>query len=107
MAFLLDINVLIAPMNPAHIPHERAHRWFSATGRRAWASCPITENGVLRIIGHARYPNSLGSPAAVAPLLAELLALRGHEFWPDDVSLLDRRWLREESLMRPAQVTDS
>jgi toxin-antitoxin system PIN domain toxin len=107
VAFLLDINVLIALMDPAHILHERAHRWFSATGRRAWASCPITENGVLRIVGHARYPNSPGSPAAVAPLLAELLALRGHEFWPDDVSLLDRRWVRGESLLRSAQVTDS
>ena len=62
---------------------------------------------MLRIVGHARYPNSPGSPAAVALLLAELLALRGHEFWPDDVSLLDRRRVRGESMLRSGQGTGS
>ena len=30
--------------------------------------CPLTQSGVLRILGHPRYPNSPGSPAAVMPL---------------------------------------
>ncbi|MGH9533226.1 MAG: TA system VapC family ribonuclease toxin [Terriglobales bacterium] len=107
MAFLLDINVLIALMDPGHVLHDRAHRWFAATGRRRWASCPMTEAGVVRIVGHPRYPNSPGSPAAVVPLLSGLVALPGHEFWPDDVSLLDGNRVQGQRLLQSSQVTDS
>lgn len=64
MTYLLDVNVLIALLDPAHIQHDTAHAWFAEEGHTAWATCPLTENGVLRIIGHPRYPNSPGSPAA-------------------------------------------
>lgn len=105
--FLLDINVLIALIDPAHVQHDRAHEWFAATGRKAWASCPLTENGVLRIVGHARYPNSSGTPAAVAKLLTALCALPGHEFWSDDITLLDAKRVDGSRLLDSAQVTDS
>ena len=105
--FLLDINVLIALIDPAHVQHDRAHEWFAATGRKAWATCPLTENGVLRIVGHARYPNSPGTPAAVAKLLTTLCILRGHEFWSDDITLLDAKRVDGSRLLDSAQVTDS
>lgn len=107
MPFLLDINVLIALIDPAHVQHNRVHEWFASTGRRAWATCPLTENGVLRIVGHPRYPNSPGSPAAVAPLVRGLRSLAGHEFWSDDVTLLDDRQVDTSRLLNSAQVTDS
>lgn len=59
--FLVDVNVPIAPIDPAHVQHDRAHEWFGKTGKRAWATCSLTENGVLRIVGSARYPNSPGN----------------------------------------------
>jgi toxin-antitoxin system PIN domain toxin len=105
--FLLDVNVLIALIDPAHVQHDRAHAWFVSTGHQAWATCPMTENGVVRVVGHARYPNSPGTPAAVAALMTSLLALTGHDFWPDDVSLFDRRWVESGRLMDSSQVTDS
>jgi uncharacterized protein len=105
--FLIDINVLIALIDPAHVQHDRAHEWFAAEGRRAWATCPMTENGVLRIVGHARYPNSPGTPAAVAELLTGLCALAGHDFWPDDITLLNSELVDSRRLLDPAQVTDS
>ena len=105
--FLLDINVLIALIDPAHVQHNRAHAWFAAKGQSAWATCPLTENGVLRIVGHPRYPNSPGSPAAVAELLAGFRELPGHAFWPDDVSLLDRQQVNRTRLLDSAHVTDS
>lgn len=105
--FLLDINVLIALIDPAHVQHDRAHEWFAATGRQTWATCPLTENGVLRIVGHARYPNSPGTPAAVAQLLTALCALPGHEFWSDDITLLDAKRVDGSRLLDSAQVTDS
>jgi toxin-antitoxin system PIN domain toxin len=105
--FLLDINVLIALIDPAHVQHDKAHAWFAAKGQKAWATCPITENGVLRIVGHPRYPSSPGSPSAVAHLLAPILELPGHAFWPDDVSLFDQERVNPARLLDSAHLTDS
>lgn len=103
--FPLDINVLIALIDPAHVQHDRAHRWFAARGQKAWATCPITENGVLRIVGHL--PNSPGSPATVAELLTIFRQLPGHMFWQDNLSLLDREYVNPARLLDSAHVTDS
>ena len=105
--FLLDVNVLIALVDPTHVQHDAAHEWFAQQGHKAWATCPLTENGLLRIVGHVRYPSSPGTPGAVAHLLATLRALPGHAFWPDDISLLDARWIDATRLLSAAQVTDS
>ncbi|MBU7442667.1 TA system VapC family ribonuclease toxin [Paraburkholderia fungorum] len=105
--YLLDVNVLIALLDPAHVQHDTAHDWFAKHGEAAWATCPLTENGVLRIIGHARYPNTPGSPAAVAPLVAQLRQRSGHVFWPDDLSLVDPAWVDASRLLSAGQVTDS
>jgi hypothetical protein len=105
-ACLLDVNVLIALIDPAHVQHDRAHDWFAAYGRKSWATCPLTENGVLRILGNARYPNSPGTPAA-AELMSILRELGGHAFWPDDLTLFDASRIRIERLLDSAQVTDT
>ena len=107
MKYLLDANVLIALVDPAHVQHDSAHDWFAKSGRKSWATCPLTENGLLRIMGHARYPNSPGTPAAVAGILAGLRALPGHVFWPDDISLMDSKRVNTARLLNSAQVTDS
>jgi uncharacterized protein len=105
--FLLDINVLIALIDPAHVQHDRAHGWFASSGRKSWATCPLTENGVLRIVGHARYPNSPGTPGAVAELMMGLRSVSGHEFWPDDLTLFDTKRIHATRLLDSAQVTDT
>ncbi|HVI98840.1 MAG TPA: TA system VapC family ribonuclease toxin [Sphingomonas sp.] len=107
MTFLLDVNVLIALIDPAHVGHEAAHRWFDAEGKAAWATCPITENGVIRIIGHPKYPNTPGSTAIVATIVAQLRALAGHVFWPDDISLVDAGYVDAAQVLTSAQVTDT
>ena len=107
MTYLLDVNVLIALIDPGHVQHDIAHDWFAKDGLRAWATCPITENGALRIIGHASYPNSPGNPAAVAPLLRTMRSLDAHVFWSDDISLLDEGRVDSTRLLNSAQTTDS
>lgn len=52
--FLLDVNVLIALVDPAHVQHDQAHDWFSRIGRKGFATCPLTENGLIRIVGHPK-----------------------------------------------------
>jgi uncharacterized protein len=87
--YLLDVNVLIALVDPAHVQHEAVHTWFGRVGRKAFATCPLTENGLLRIVGHPKYPNSPGPPGAVAEALASIRALPGHVFWADSISLAE------------------
>lgn len=105
--YLLDVNVLIALVDPAHVQHEAAHEWFAKQGHKSWATCPLTENGLLRIVGHLRYPNSPGTPAAVVDILVGLRGLAGHCFWPDDISLTDPGRIDASRLLNHGQVTDS
>jgi toxin-antitoxin system PIN domain toxin len=107
MTYLLDVNVLIALLDAGHVQHDAAHEWFGRVGHGAWATCPLTENGVLRIIGNPRYPNTLETPAAVAPVVAKLRAHSGHQFWTDEVSLLDPRHVDAGRLLTSDQVTDT
>ncbi len=107
MRYLLDVNVLIALIDPAHVQHDYAHEWFASTAVTGWATCPLTENGVLRIVGHARYPNSPGTPAAVAEIMSILCSLPGHEFWPDNLTLLDGEHVHAAYLSDSAQITDT
>jgi toxin-antitoxin system PIN domain toxin len=105
--FLLDVNVLIALIDPAHVQHDQAHDWFTRRGQKAFATCPITENGLLRIVGHPRYPNTPGTPSAVAELLKTLRTLPGHHFWPDDISLVDANFVNTTLLSSHSQTTDT
>lgn len=105
--YLLDVNVLISLIDPAHVRHDDAHHWFAAKGKKAWATCPITENGVLRIVGNSRYPSTPGNPAAVAEILIVVRDLGSHEFWSDDLSLLDPASVDTTRLLNSAQVTDT
>ena len=107
MTFLLDVNVLIALIDPTHVGHDAAHDWFRESGVASWATSPLTENGVLRIVGHPKYPNSAGSPAAVVPFVARLRALPGHVFWKDDLSLIGSDLVNVDQIMTPGQVTDA
>jgi toxin-antitoxin system PIN domain toxin len=107
LTYLLDVNVLIGLIDSTHVSHQAVHVWFAADGRHSWATCPTTENGVLRIVSHPAYPNRQASPAAVAAVLRRLRELPGHVFWPDDISLLDSNQIEPGHLLTHKQVTDS
>jgi len=105
--YLLDVNVLIALVDPAHIQHDQAHDWFAKVGRKAFATCPLTENGLIRIVGHPKYPNSPGPPSTVLQSLTAIRRLPGHTFWPDDLSIADAEVFASELLSSHSRVTDS
>jgi toxin-antitoxin system PIN domain toxin len=105
MRALLDVNVLIALLDQDHSMHAQALRWLSARAEQGWASCPITQNGCVRIMSHPNYPNPL-KVGAIMERLGEAIAAAGHEFWPDDLSLLDPRVADRSRIHGPRQVTD-
>jgi uncharacterized protein len=102
---LLDVNVLLALADPRHVHNELALDWFQRIGRGAWATCPLTENGFVRIMSHASYPNRPGGVALVLGLLNDICVLPGHEFWADEISL--REALRAgDQAVTSSQLTD-
>ncbi len=84
--FLLDINILIALADPDHQHHGKAESFFLANHRVGWATCPITENGFVRIMSNPKYPKGPDSTEAARNILRQLCAQEGHRFWPDDLS---------------------
>jgi toxin-antitoxin system PIN domain toxin len=106
MAFLLDLNVLIARIDPRHEHHHRARQWLDARTGSDLVTCPLTENGFIRIYGHPSYPNGPGSPDAA---LDELRVIRGmpcHRFLGDTVSIDDPGVFHSLAGIGPKQVTD-
>jgi predicted nucleic acid-binding protein len=47
----LDVVVLIALLDRRHVHPEPAHAWFTASNPAGWATCPLPQNAVLRILG--------------------------------------------------------
>jgi toxin-antitoxin system PIN domain toxin len=105
MRALLDVNVLIALLDSDHLHHARAVAWLKENIRSGWASCPLTQNGCIRIMSQTGYPGAL-PPAAVAARLADATATKHHAFWPDAVSLLDAGRIKWNSVLGARQVTD-
>jgi len=63
MRSLLDINVIIALLDRGHVMHGAARHWMERELHHGWATCPITQNGVLRIMS----PTRLSEPSAGSP----------------------------------------
>lgn len=105
MRALLDVNVLIALLDADHVAHARARSWLEAEAANGWASCPLTQNGCVRILSLPSYPNAL-PPSEVIARLRKAVAHPSHEFWPDDLSLLDDAVIDAARVLGPKQVTD-
>lgn len=106
MRALLDVNVLIALLDVAHVHHRLASDWLGREIGHGWASCPITQAGCIRIMSQPAYPGA--QPAAeVAARLAEAAATPHHAFWPADVDLLHPESLAWSRVLGHRQVTDA
>lgn len=106
MAYLLDVNVLIARTDPRHESHAAVRSWLGAVGSEPLLFCPLVENGFLRIYGHPAYPGGPGSPGAASADLAVMRALPNAAFIPDDVSLHDTELFGSLADLTPRQLTD-
>ena len=105
MRALLDVNVLIALLDVQHMHHDNARSWLRENIQHGWATCPITQNGCLRIMAQPGYLNSRPTQA-VARRLSEAIVAGYHQFWPDDMSLLDSGVVDWRLIVGPKQITD-
>lgn len=106
MRALLDVNVLIALLDSAHVHHGAATGWLNQQLHHGWASCPITQAGCIRIMAQPAYPGALRA-ADVAARLAEAAAGPAHAFWPAAVDLLAPGSLDWARVLGHRQVTDA
>ncbi len=106
MRALFDVNMLLALSDPEHTHHARAFDWWTNHQQDGWASCPLTQNGFVRIISGAGYPRPRRFADAIEQLAGQV-ALPTHAFWPDDISLADQAVFDHGRLLGPGQITDA
>ena len=103
---LLDVNVLVALFDPDHVHHELAHDWFADDGRHAWATCPMTENGFVRVLSNPAYAGSVARVPDLVARLRRFCASGGHLFWDESLSLCDDAVFDAAMAAGHRQVTD-
>ena len=102
---MFDVSFLVAFLDQGHVRHGEASRWLFANDAFGWATCPLTENGCLRILTNPRYT----APQSAAFVLDRLDATKrsgNHAFWPDDVSITDAALFDWDRLQGHQQITD-
>lgn len=98
--------MLLGLVDAQHGFFQAAHAWARSVHPLCWASCPLTENGYVRVRSQPSYP----SPVSVTDArrqLARTIALTDHEFWADDISFLDDTVFRSKHLIGHRQITDA
>jgi hypothetical protein len=62
---LLDVNALVALAWDSHVHHAPMRAWFVANSSTGWATCPITENGFVRVSSNPKVlPSAIGDVSA-------------------------------------------
>jgi uncharacterized protein len=103
-----DVNVLLALLDDRHPNHEAANAWFDASPHQHWATCPITENGFIRISSGAKYAHTRLTPKEAILVLDTFIQSTSptHQFWEDGVALRDATLFHSSQISGSKQVTD-
>jgi uncharacterized protein len=105
--YLLDVNVLLALMWPAHQGHQLAHDWFAENARNGWATCAFTQAGCVRILSNPSFSSDFLSLQEAVKLLTANLNHPSHRFWPDDLSFPEAAEPVLKQMQGHQQVTDA
>jgi uncharacterized protein len=103
---LFDVNALLAVFDKDHVFHPRIRAWWAADADRGWATCPLTQNGFVRVMSQSSYPGHRSIADATAALRAGI-SQPGHDFWPDSVSIADQSIFDHRRMLGPNQITDA
>lgn len=106
MFYLLDINALIALADARSRFRPPARKWLQDRGLPAIATCPLTENGFLRVFGNPNYPDGPGSVDAARRPLEIIKNREKCMFIPDDLSVLNKKLGIDLTDCTSKQLTD-
>ena len=103
---LPDVNILLALLDPAHIHHPVATKWFQ--GVDSWATCSLTENGCIRVLSSPAYSGVDFNCEDVIELLTTLCSNHStsHHYWVDSPSLRDHNLINPARVKGPKQISD-
>ncbi len=104
--YLLDVNILLALFDPHHIAHDIVHAWMESIEDFKWSSCPITENGFVRIVSNAKYTNIKSTTNEAITRLTEFMNSSNHSFWGDSVSITDPKVFSFKKQSGSKRLTD-
>lgn len=106
---LPDVNVVLALLDPMHPHHDTANNWYAGVALSGWATCPLTENGFVRILSSPAYPGVRLRVEDALAMLAAAVAnpVATHRFWPDSISLRDRTLFGDAAITGPKVITDA
>jgi hypothetical protein len=107
MAYLLDVNTLIALSWPGHLFHRSAQQWFGRHASKGWATCPIVEAGFVRIVSNPAFSVRAVTPKEAWQALRSNLKHPAHQFWPDEIPVADVLAKFEHWIVGHKQVTDA
>jgi toxin-antitoxin system PIN domain toxin len=91
-----------------HKFHASVTRWFASKENRGWATCPITEQGFVRIVSNVAFMKPApGIRSALELLQKTTEASKNHEFWADDLPLSALSTSIRGRLQGHQQITDA
>lgn len=105
--FLLDVNVLIALMWPAHEGHAEVQRWFRQKSEEGWATCPFTQAAFVRITTNPTFSRDAVTPQEAVKILDANVKHPSHQFWADEISFVQAVGPFAKQLEGHQQVTDT
>src|SRR5271155_3349066 len=85
------------------------HRWFAKNSSAGWATCPIAENGAIRIMSQPSFAAGPYDPPEGILVLRELWRKNAtsHYFWTDEISLSDEPLFHSDMITSHKNVTDA
>lgn len=106
MTALADINVLLARFDRKHPHHQRVNEFFIRKSIKSIATCPLSENGFVRIFANPAYLTGPGNFGEALVQLQRIRTIPGHLFIPDDLSIGSPEAFLNISNIGPKQLTD-
>lgn len=104
---LLDVNVLIALMWAGHSDNHKVQQWFRRNAASGWATCPQTQTAFIRIVSNPAFSAHAVTPSDALETLAATLQHRNHEFWPDNINVMQALAAVRKRLVGHRQVPDA
>ena len=104
--FLLDVNALLALLDPMHVHHEAAHDWYGQGPQKRQLTCSHVENGVIRVASQPKYPNCLGTSGRVREAVQKFIRQVNADRCDQEATLVDDKVLLRPELLTPSRVSD-
>jgi len=107
MTFLLDVNLLFVLHQPRHGSYEPVSRWFARRPAISFATCPITQAGMLRLLVQEIAGSTRFSVDEARAALENLVEHPRHTYWPDAPPYLQATTALSKRMQGHRQITDA